>query len=510
MKIRKLLRSRSRPPAGRAILGFDADYYVRRYPDVAEGGWDALSHYVTHGRYEGRDPNPHFNAMGYVRANPDVAASGLDPLSHFLSHGLARGYRGWQRPGARNPRLGATTDPASKPGPEAARARVGTDRADRRLGDAPPAAPAPDSGDAGPPRAMNPYAGLPASAFWDRAVGSRPLFALDPMEGAPVPARHRISPTTRVATAGSCFAQHIARRLRTSGYTYHVAEDVPAGLSPEEGLRRQYGVFSARYGNIYTARQLRQLLDRAYGRFDPAERAWRRPDGRWVDPFRPRVEPDGYAAPAEVEAAREAHLAHVRDLFETLEVLVFTLGLTEGWRSAEDGAVFPLAPGVAGGTWDPGRYAFVNFSVSDVAEDLTHFAEHLRRVNPRCALVLTVSPVPLAATYEERHVLQSTVLSKSVLRVAAQTVSDARDDTTYFPSFEIITAAESGSRYMASDLRSVTDEGVSHVMRVFFRHFTDRASDRDEVSGSRRAALRDVIEAERNVVCDEDAIRQSL
>ena len=56
-----------------------------------------------------------------------------------------------------------------------------------------------------------------------------------------------------------------------------------------------YGLYSARYGNIYTARQLRQLIDRAYGNFSPVEDIWTQPDGSVLDPFRPSVQPGGFA-----------------------------------------------------------------------------------------------------------------------------------------------------------------------------------------------------------------------
>ena len=42
---------------------------------------------------------------------------------------------------------------------------------------------------------------------------------------------------------------------------------VPPDLQAPHG----YGIYSARFGNIYTARQLLQLIQRAYGEFVPVE-----------------------------------------------------------------------------------------------------------------------------------------------------------------------------------------------------------------------------------------------
>ena len=356
-------------------------------------------------------------------------------------------------------------------------------------------------------RAQNPYSGLADHAFWDRSVGSLPLFALDPMAGPPLPPEARLTQQTRIATAGSCFAQHIADRLQASGHHYFVTEDAPEDIGPEAARMRGYRLFSARYGNVYTARQLRQLIERAYGRFVPADTAWERRDGRFADPFRPRIEPEGFASPEAVEEERQRHFAGVRRLFEELDVFVFTLGLTEGWQAAADGAAFPLCPGVAAGRFDPDAYRFANQPVEEVIADLNTFADALKAVNGRARLILTVSPVPLVATYEPRHVLQSTVHSKAVLRVAAQRLADTREDTLYFPSFEIVTSPEGAARYLESDLRSVSKDGVDHVMRVFFRHLTE-GGDSDALPASSRSLheARQEFARQAAVVCDEELL----
>ncbi|MEP7118988.1 MAG: GSCFA domain-containing protein, partial [Acidobacteriota bacterium] len=287
----------------------------------------------------------------------------------------------------------------------------------------------------------SPYDGLPDRQFWRHAMSAGPGEDVDPAPVvAPMVSRH-----DRVATAGSCFAQHISRALTAAGFHYLVTEPGP-GLSAAEASRRGFGVFSARFGNIYSACQLRQLFERAFGTCVPAEGAWTRADGRLVDAFRPRVEPDGFATLADLERSRESHLAAVREMFEQLDVLVFTLGLTEMWRSRLDGAVYPLAPGVAGGTFDPARHEFVNATVAEIVADLRQFIAGLGARNPRARLILTVSPVPLAATYEHQHVLVATAYSKAVLRVAAEEVCRAERACTYFPSFEIITGPHADGR----------------------------------------------------------------
>ena len=245
----------------------------------------------------------------------------------------------------------------------------------------------------------HPYRDLPETAFWRRAVAGLPEVEVDPVVEAPFV----IGRETPIATCGSCFAQHIARVLTQRGYNYLVTEPAP----DEDPDPESYGVFPARTGNIYTVRQLLQTFERAYGLFRPVDTAWRREDGALVDPFRPQVRKDGFATIEALEADRKRHLAAVRAMFEDCQVFVFTLGLTEAWVSTRDTAVFPLAPGVAGGEPGP-QYAFHNFDVEEMTADLRSFIRRLRVVNPDVRLILTVSPVPLVATYEAAHVLTAT------------------------------------------------------------------------------------------------------
>lgn len=337
--------------------------------------------------------------------------------------------------------------------------------------------------------AVNPYRGLPAHQFWRSAMGGTPREQVDPVV-APV---FTIGRETKVATAGSCFAQHIARALQRSGFHYFVAEKGDDSLNAAEREARQYGLFSARFGNIYTARQLRQLIDRAYARFTPQDSAWARADGRLIDPFRPTVEPDGFADAPTLESDRAAHLAAIRHMFENLDVFVFTLGLTEAWEAIADGTVFPVAPGTVASSVDMSGYRFVNYSVEDVIADLDHVIAELSRVNPAARVILTVSPVPLVATYENRHVLVSTTYSKAVLRVAAETIANRYPQVAYFPSYEIVTGQHARGRYFEDDLRSVAPEAVDHVMGLFLKHYgsangrSERAA--DPLSNQRRGSV---------------------
>ncbi len=348
-----------------------------------------------------------------------------------------------------------------------------------------------------------PYSRLPPRAYWRRAVAAPAVTEVDPVDPPPF----QIAPEDRVMTAGSCFAQHIARYMRQSGFNAVLTETAHPMIPADLAAEWNYGTFTARYGNIYVARQLLQLFRRAYGTFTPAEDIWAEADGSFIDPFRPQIQPGGFATRAEYLADRQQHFAAVRQGFETLDVFVFTLGLTEGWVSKEDGAVFPLCPGVAGGRFDPARHEFHNFTVDEIVADLTEFFGLLRKVNPKARVILTVSPVPLIATASGKHVLTATTWSKSVLRVAAGTLEQKLPLTSYFPSYEVILGPQAGNGWLAGDLRSVREEGVAQVMRLFFRHFTG-TEPKFEGAPEPQIADRATEEMARvvKVVCEEEAL----
>jgi len=341
----------------------------------------------------------------------------------------------------------------------------------------------------------SPYKGIADYQFWSRSVLNRDVGDIDPVIRLPF----LVSQRDKVATAGSCFAQHIAKTLMKIGHNYYITENPPETMDAEEAHAKNFGVFSARFGNIYTVRQLTQLFDRAYARFLPHDTVWQRSDGKLVDPFRPQIEPEGYGSVDDLIAAREEHFAAVREMFEELDVFVFTLGLTEAWRSKRDGAVFPLAPGVAGGDFSPDEYEFVNFSARDTEEDMLKFIDQLRSVNPAARVLLTVSPVPLIATYEDRSVITSTAYSKAVLRVAVEEVCKKAPDTAYFPSYEIITGQFTHGRYYEDDLRNVKPEGVGHAMKLFVSH---SVPGEEQVSSNREIELNEMF----GVICDEEQI----
>lgn len=334
-------------------------------------------------------------------------------------------------------------------------------------------------------------------------MAMRPDDGWDPVTPPPFP----IAPTDRIATAGSCFAQHLARHLREGGRELLLTETAHPLLPPALAESFQYGVYSARYGNIYSTRQLLQLWLRAHGRLRPDEDVWHH-EGAWFDPFRPDIQPGGFATREELERDRRQHFDAVRRMFAQAQLLVFTLGLTEHWYARTDGAVYPVCPGVIAGRFDPSRHAFGNLTVDEMVADLRHLLAEARQRNPTLKLILTVSPVPLAATATDQHVALANAVAKASLRLAAATLA-REPGVYYFPAYEIITAP--GQDYFAADRRSIREEGVERVMELFFRKVLQQprlAPSRPADAAERRFEQRmgEVVDT----LCEEQRLDQPL
>lgn len=305
---------------------------------------------------------------------------------------------------------------------------------------------------------MHPYNLQPSRAFWSKSVSMS--FESSDLITAEKPV---IARGDKVASAGSCFASNIIPYLERSGIEYIRTESPYPEFCGFDVENFGYSNFSAAYGNIYTARQLHQLILRAQGKFKPVDDRWHIA-GRIIDPFRPGLK-YGSRSDAEFDVLQIQHFKATIAAFEKANVFVFTLGLTEAWISKLDGAVFPACPGTVNGIFDPAKHEFKNFAASEIVEDIKGFVANIREINPDIRFIFTVSPVPLVATATEDHVLVASIYSKSVLRVAAQEAIRQIDDAFYFPAYEIVTGPQAPKHFFGEDCRNVTEFAVAEVMK---------------------------------------------
>ena len=311
----------------------------------------------------------------------------------------------------------------------------------------------------------------------------------------------------KIVSAGSCFAQRISHSLQANNFNYLFTEHAPPFLPRNISQSYNYGVFSARFGNIYTARQLLQLVERCTGNFSPILKSWSTKDDTYIDPFRPRIQPDGFATEDELILDQQLHLEKVKDMFEAADVFIFTLGLTESWIDSRDGAVLPSCPGRGFGQYDPSIYKFHNMLYNEILNDLRLSVMKIRELNSDIKFIMTISPVPLAASMVNNHICLSNTYSKSVLRAAVGELVHEDEDVEYFGSYEILTHCFRNHLYWKDDMRSIKDSGLKAVFNSFYKYFASDFSDpilvpsEESVANTRTFPVID---------CDEDELLRHL
>lgn len=318
---------------------------------------------------------------------------------------------------------------------------------------------------------MNPYTRQRPRSFWRAAIVDRNPFELSELWEP----KFQLGKNEPIATLGSCFAQHIGQALTKHGYNWIDSEPYPVHFPEKQKTEYNYGIFSARVGNIYTASVLKQWVQWSLGIASVPDETWEH-EGRFYDPFRPNIEPDGFASPEEVRRTRTFTLGNFRRMLETCSTFVFTMGLTEAWCNRENGVIYPMCPGTVAGTFDPGMHEFKNFNYIEILDALSETFDIIRTVNPSIKYLLTVSPVPLTATATDQHVLTATTYSKSVLRAVAGQLAHDFTDVDYFPSFEIISSFPFRAAFYKPNMRSVSKFGVDFVMQHFFAGFQPAAN----------------------------------
>jgi O-antigen biosynthesis protein len=70
----------------------DQKWYLEVNGDVAAAGVDALTHFISSGESEDRDPNPNFSIRYYRATYMQGEPPGASPSRHFIEHGRALGY----------------------------------------------------------------------------------------------------------------------------------------------------------------------------------------------------------------------------------------------------------------------------------------------------------------------------------------------------------------------------------------------------------------------------------
>ena len=154
---------------------------------------------------------------------------------------------------------------------------------------------------------------------------------------------------------------------------------------------------------------------------------------------------------------------------------VFAIGLAEVWEDTETGGIFWR--GVPKEIFEANRHVFRITTVEENRENILATVDLLRAANPTAPIIVSLSPVPLEATFRGMSCMTADAVSKSVLRVALDLVmSEKRPNVWYWPGFEMIRwvgAHASWPTYGFHDdrARHVTRWAVQRIIQAFGETF---------------------------------------
>ena len=280
-----------------------------------------------------------------------------------------------------------------------------------------------------------------------------------PLHGALPLARRLggITPETPIGSAGSCFALEIMKYIKAREYNYVVTEPNPYSC--------------ANWGPQYNAIAFQQTVEWTFGLRERPVLVWQEREEGTISHYDPFREGVSYKTVQEIGPAIAEHRQLARKAFESVEVFVLTVGLNEVWRLGSSDTILARFPR----NLAPDLVRSEVLSVEQNVAALQGTLDLLRAFNPRFRMIVTVSPVPLYATFQghEKHVVVATQQAKAILRVAVDLFAQRNPEfVTYFPAMETVVWCTQNP--WTPDARHVSAEAVGNVMRLFETMFLSR------------------------------------
>jgi hypothetical protein len=173
-------------------------------------------------------------------------------------------------------------------------------------------------------------------------------------------------------------------------------------------------------------------------------------------------------------AFRHRYLDSMRAVAEA-DVVIVTLGYVECWFDRKLGLYLNVTPPAQAIRAEPERFEFRVLSYGDVLEGLEALhALLLRHRTKPLRMLVTVSPVPLLATFREMDVLVANAYSKAVQRAAIEEFVTGREGVDYFPSYEFVTLSSPEVAFGRHDYRHVNQDVINRIMDTVLRAYMGR------------------------------------
>lgn len=260
-----------------------------------------------------------------------------------------------------------------------------------------------------------------------------------------LPASPIIDRSSNVVAFGSCFAFNFIEWLYHHGYFQESFDSILADL-----IRNPYENIGA----------VSQQLRWAFGEWDTIAGLWFDKDKRPVIP-------------------NEEQRIALRETLTAADVMIVTLGLSEGWIDLATGE--PLWRTPPEDHFDETRYGFTIFSVTDTVREFETIERIRERYMPSLKIVYSVSPLRMQGTFRHIAPLTANSVSKAIARAGLDEFLRSRADLLnqtyfYFPGFEL--AVDIFPDPFEDDGRHLQDIYVELVVALFSKYYTTLGAER--------------------------------
>lgn len=273
--------------------------------------------------------------------------------------------------------------------------------------------------------------------------------------------KFQVKPGSSVFTIGSCFARNMERHLSALGYQVPMLNfTVPKeewGSAPQ-GILNKYTPPAIFQELAWTSSILKRD---GIVRSEDCDQFLYQVGGMCVDNNLAGFVP---VAPDRFYARRQELFDCFKNVFSS-DCVTITLGLIECWYDSEREIFIQESParnlGLMRSVKD--KVFFVRLTQSQCIDFVQKSLNLIKEYNPNADVLMTVSPVPLDATFTEEDVITANSYSKSVLRSTVGEIVSENPAVGYFPSYESVLYTRDWSVFSA-DLRHVTDEAIGQLV----------------------------------------------
>lgn len=256
--------------------------------------------------------------------------------------------------------------------------------------------------------------------------------------------KHSITLKQDILTIGSCFSDTIGDKLIENKFT--------ALVNP--------------FGTTYNPVSIHKILRAALNNANPASHSYFENNGLYAHyDFHSE-----FSSPKKegIEEKVRSAIQTTHDFLKTAHWVIITYGTAWVFNRNDTGDLVANCHKVPAQ-----NFTKELLTEKNILKSFEGFYQNLKAVNPSCKIMLTVSPV--------RHIkdsLQLNSLSKSILRVTCNTITELHQDVIYFPSYEIMLDDLRDYRFYKSDMLHPNTDAEEYIWNKFSDYlFDDRTKE---------------------------------